>query len=363
MAQAEQAPAIQLNPLKYLNNLPEFDGKPADLQTFITLVERVNPMLEAFNEGSQLLFSDIIKSKLKGRAKEIIEINCHATHWRDVKQVLQNNFGDRLSIDELNDNLRGVTFKTNTLEFYNEIKAKLRRLNNKTSVVMGASNETNECTRNNMRTALNIFKNKIPEPMKTVLFCRNPDSLESAMDILFTAGYTHYSSNDQNNPGNRQKTTHRQKHENNNNNGNNDNRQFNNNNRSNNNNGNNDNRQFNNNNRSNNNNDNNGNRQFNNNNRSYKNSNYNNGNRHFNNGHRNQDNRSSNNPNSRHNDNSGAYQNGFPNNPNFNSYNHPPSSNNTRYFNRQPTPEPMDINTNETLENFQSQASEEIYHI
>ncbi|CAD7081542.1 unnamed protein product [Hermetia illucens] len=134
MAHAEQVPAIQVNPLKYLSNLPELDGKPGDLQTFIALVERVNHMLEAFNEASQLLFCDIIKSKLKGRAKKIIEINYHAT----VKQVLQNNFGDRLSIDELYDNLRGVTFKTNTLEFYNEIKAKLRKLNNKTSVVMGA---------------------------------------------------------------------------------------------------------------------------------------------------------------------------------------------------------------------------------
>lgn len=44
---------------------------------------------------------------------------------------------------------------------------------------------------NNMLTALNVLKSKIPEPMKTILFCRNSTDLEEGIDILFQAGYAH----------------------------------------------------------------------------------------------------------------------------------------------------------------------------
>ncbi|CAD7078341.1 unnamed protein product [Hermetia illucens] len=48
-----------------------------------------------------------------------------------------------------------------------------------------------EAVANNKRSPLNIFKSKIPEPMKTVLTCRNPSTLEDAMDILFSSGYAY----------------------------------------------------------------------------------------------------------------------------------------------------------------------------
>ncbi|CAD7001395.1 unnamed protein product, partial [Ceratitis capitata] len=123
---------------------------------------------------SQLLFSDIIKSKLKGSARQAIEINCHATSWAEIKTILQNNFGDRRSCEELFDELRSVTFITNTLDFFNDMKTKLHRLNNKLVVILGESEA------------------------KSILFCRNPVDLEQAMDILFQAGYAHVGNNNGN---------------------------------------------------------------------------------------------------------------------------------------------------------------------
>lgn len=183
--------SISIDPLKYLGNLPEFSGDYRDLQNFINLIDRVHPILRAYDEPSQLLFSDIIKSKLKGKAREVIEINCQAQSWNDIKQILTNNFGERNSLEELFDRLKSVSFKTNSIEFYNEIKIRLRSLNNKTINLLGAGPAASECARNNMRTALNIFKEKVPEPMKTILTCRNPDSLETAIDILFQSGYAY----------------------------------------------------------------------------------------------------------------------------------------------------------------------------
>ncbi|XP_046811286.1 putative uncharacterized protein DDB_G0282499 [Lucilia cuprina] len=56
-------------------------------------------------------------------------------------------------------------------------------------MTIGSGPAANECARNNMKTALNVFKEKIPEPMRTILTCRNPQTLEVAMEILFQASY------------------------------------------------------------------------------------------------------------------------------------------------------------------------------
>ncbi|KAI8121828.1 hypothetical protein CVS40_7194 [Lucilia cuprina] len=46
-------------------------------------------------------------------------------------------------------------------------------------MVLGEGEAANQVSMNNQRSALHIFKNKIPEPMKTILACRNPTSLEA----------------------------------------------------------------------------------------------------------------------------------------------------------------------------------------
>ncbi|KAI8116018.1 hypothetical protein CVS40_11848 [Lucilia cuprina] len=194
MTEENQKPSVRIDPLKYLNQIPEFSGDYRDLQTFINLIDRVYPILTVYDEPSQLLFSDIIKSRLTGKAREVIEINCQVQSWTDIKTVLHNNFGDRCGLEELFDKLKGTTFKTNSVEFYNEIKQRLRSLNNKTIMTIGSGPAANECARNNMKTALNVFKEKIPEPMRTILTCRNPQTLEVAMEILFQAGYAYVTS-------------------------------------------------------------------------------------------------------------------------------------------------------------------------
>lgn len=187
---------VNFDPLKYLSTLPTYDGDLKDLQTFINLIDRVHPILQTYDELSQTIFSDLIKSRLKGKAREIIEINCQAVSWQSIKAVLQNNFGDRLSCDDLFDLLRATTFKTTSLDFFDEIKNKLRRLNNKTVFLVGQE-AASTVAQNNCRTALNVFKSKIPEPMKTILACRNPDTLEGAMNILFETGYAHLKEDNQ----------------------------------------------------------------------------------------------------------------------------------------------------------------------
>lgn len=49
---------LTIDPLKYLNNLPEFCGDSGDLQTFTTLIDRIHPHLQTYDELSQQLFSE-----------------------------------------------------------------------------------------------------------------------------------------------------------------------------------------------------------------------------------------------------------------------------------------------------------------
>lgn len=186
-------PSVVIDPTKYLSKLPEFDGNPSHLQNFTDLIDRVHPILQTYDELSQLIFSDLIRSKLKGRAREITEINYHARSWTEMKTLLNNNFGDRKSSEQLFDDLRSITFRTNSQDFYNEIKTALRRLNLKTiNECNSIGKDPKRTLKDNIRSALNLFKNKIPEPMKSILYCRAPEDLETAISILHDSGHAFF---------------------------------------------------------------------------------------------------------------------------------------------------------------------------
>lgn len=55
--------------------------------------------------------------------------------------------------------------------------------------MLGGGEGANQVALNNARSTLHTSKNKMPVPMRTVLACRNPETLESAMNILFENGY------------------------------------------------------------------------------------------------------------------------------------------------------------------------------
>lgn len=182
----EVVPPLQvaIDPIKYLSNLPVYNGNKNDLYKFIELVDRVFPLLSRYDQISQEIFMDILKSRLTSKAREAVEIeNCNS--WGNLKTLLLNNFGDRLNIEQLYDELRALTFKTNCFNFYKDIKSMLCRLNNKTKLEADSARMVIQ----NSKTALRVFINKVPEPMRGILCCRNPNDLESAMQILHETGY------------------------------------------------------------------------------------------------------------------------------------------------------------------------------
>ena len=85
---------ISIDPIKFLSNIPEFSGDYGDLYTFLKLIDRVQPLLNEYNNISQLTFVDIIKSRLRGKAREIMEINCQVESLLEMKKILIINFGE-----------------------------------------------------------------------------------------------------------------------------------------------------------------------------------------------------------------------------------------------------------------------------
>jgi len=179
---------LDIDPLKFIERLPFFDGKSEEIFTFIEVVEDIVPIILKYDTSSQKLLLNRIKSKLRGKAREVIEINSHVKTWSEIKTVLVNNFGDKRSCFQIFDELRAVSFGVSSVEMYNQIKSILRRLNNKTK---DQPNSEFNIKANNL-TALNIFKDKLPEPMRSILFSRNPKDLEEALDILVEGNYAYY---------------------------------------------------------------------------------------------------------------------------------------------------------------------------
>lgn len=182
--------SLCLDPIKYAERIPEFDGSEHGLKPFIDSVELMDTTISKYEEKSQHIIFNIIKNKIIGKAREILEIYNYIHNWADLKIILQNNFSDRRSSYELFDDLRSIKFKNNLTEFYNEIQGKLRKLNIKTEQ---EERKSDDKIKNNINTALSIFKHKIPEPMKSILTCRNPETIEEAFHLLSEGGYLYQS--------------------------------------------------------------------------------------------------------------------------------------------------------------------------
>lgn len=175
---------LTLDPLKYIEKLNTFDGRREDLYTFIINIDGIIPTLEKYNDQSQQMCINILKSKLIGKAKRCIEIHAHLTTWVDIKALLISNFGGFKSSFQLYDELRQTPYKGSVMNFYNDIQRTLCELNQKT-----IREEKQSEIPHNTETALNIFKERLPVHMRTVLFALKPSNLQEALHELTQAGF------------------------------------------------------------------------------------------------------------------------------------------------------------------------------
>lgn len=183
---AAQGRSLDINPLAYLEKIQGFDGRKEDLSTFCTNVDDIIPTLTLYNEQAQRMCINIVKSKLTGKARRAMEIHPHINKWKDIKDMLETNFGGFQTSDQLYEDLRGAQYRGDTLDFYNYILHKLALLNQRCR----HEERINDVERN-IQTAIKVFTTRLPVYMRTVLCALKPTSMEEAIHELSQSGFLH----------------------------------------------------------------------------------------------------------------------------------------------------------------------------
>lgn len=192
---AKVALSYEIDPLKYIGNLQEFDGTRDELKNFIEAVDRIVPVTTRYDAAAHQFFISAIRRKIKGEAQKVLNIHSNISNWSEIKLVLENNFVEKKTSEQIYDELRDVEFRRTVLDFYNDIRSILSRLNEKIQYEGVKGDELKITVSSNNRKGLEIFKNRLGDPMYTVLQCRNPKNLEEAIRILGEGNYLNRISN------------------------------------------------------------------------------------------------------------------------------------------------------------------------
>ncbi|XP_055854701.1 uncharacterized protein DDB_G0292186-like [Episyrphus balteatus] len=180
--------------LDLITKIPEFDGNSKYLLDFLDRVDAISVTIDSFEESAKVILMGYVKDKIVGRAKSEIQKHGRLNTWSEMKNVLKNNFGERLSIDKLIDSIRTARVQTTIEDYYNKINNFLCRINN-TYLLGNNQDGINEMIESNNRIAFQAFKNNLPEPTKSIILSRNPSSLTAAFKIIVEINHQRYGPN------------------------------------------------------------------------------------------------------------------------------------------------------------------------
>lgn len=175
--------------VKYLNVIPEFDGNPVNLTSFISVCD---DLLQTFwdaenvNHINNKLLIHGITSKITGRAKTVLYCNSNAKSWDiDIKPILKQHFGDNRDLPSLNNNLTNIRQrpKETGLQFLDRIQEILLHICN--YIDLNVSILLRDAQKTLFRDiALRVFLTYLNEPLGSRIRARNPQSLADACSIM-----------------------------------------------------------------------------------------------------------------------------------------------------------------------------------
>lgn len=181
--------------LSFIKSIEPFNGSdPNQLSDFISQVENVMPTISLFDNNTKRILFGSIKNKCTGLTRPAIHRHGNVTSWELLKEILIKNFGKKQDSDELMDLLKLCRVDSTIEVNYHKINEISNRLHNRILINNDNTYSTDEVN----RIALRVFKANLPEPTKSVIFARNPISLDDAFKIIEEArhqNYTFYSSN------------------------------------------------------------------------------------------------------------------------------------------------------------------------
>lgn len=172
---------------EFIAQITPFNGRNANyLPEFLERIDNLAPSFASFNEFNKKLLWGYIRDKIVDDAKASLRRQGNLSEWADIKRCLIKSHGEKLTPDVLIDRIRTSRVKTNIKDFYNTINNLLCRLNNK--YLLG-DNVDEDRIKGNGRIALSTFTNNLPEPARSVIFSRKPNSLDEAYEIIVAGRY------------------------------------------------------------------------------------------------------------------------------------------------------------------------------
>uniref|UniRef100_V5GJT3 Retrovirus-related Gag polyprotein from transposon HMS-Beagle n=1 Tax=Anoplophora glabripennis TaxID=217634 RepID=V5GJT3_ANOGL len=170
----------------YMDTVPPFNGDPILISNFILACENVIEILgrpDDANFNSFLVAH--IRSKLVGRATQLIAVR-NLKSWNELKQAILFTFGDQRDEDALMRDLIMLKQENNesSLRFGEKCQDTLSLLLSKvnSSVITEALRIEKISMYRNL--AVKTFMKGLKEPYSLIVRCRNPQTLEEAINIV-----------------------------------------------------------------------------------------------------------------------------------------------------------------------------------
>lgn len=175
---------------KLLQIVPQFDGNPLELSSFIdtsnTLINQYwDPNPQNINCVQNITVIYGIYSKLVGKAREVYSI-CIAKDWHSVKSALVAHFGDQRDENGLLFDLDQLRQYMNepSLQFYTRVMSNLSALHNYVDIHETlVQNRTVKKTFYNTH-ALKIFLAGLREPLGSTIRAMKPSTLAEARQYI-----------------------------------------------------------------------------------------------------------------------------------------------------------------------------------
>lgn len=108
--------------------------------------------------------------------------------WDQLKEILIKHFGEKESSDVLVNTLKLCRIESTIEQYYDKINEIASRIHNR---ILTHSNETFTTDGVNW-ISLRVFRGNLPEPTKTMIFARNPQSLDNEYKIIDDARQQSY---------------------------------------------------------------------------------------------------------------------------------------------------------------------------
>ena len=175
--------------LTFIKNIEPFDGRDvSQLPDFIAQVENLMPTIDNLEEGNRKIIFAYVRNKCIGKTRDALHREGVIDDWNLLKETLKLNFGEIETCNELMDKLKTITLDGTIENYYNQIQKLVSRINNR----MLTHNEDFYSHEEIKRIALKTFKNHLPEPTKTLIFARDPNTLDDAYKIIIEARHQFY---------------------------------------------------------------------------------------------------------------------------------------------------------------------------